>query len=288
MKLKKSITCFITVLLLATASITGFVVYGDEEKIPTAKEITENQKEQTSDESDLFVTLDDLSLYKGVMEAKGLELAGKRVGNCHVVFIPKGNKVTVLSSGKHGINDNTYKSLLSAIETLFENHKATDYFYSHFSKTEDVSFEGFEVKINPKKNKTEKKQLKEEDFIRVTIDFEKAKKAVENEKYDTTNSIEELYDKISEVPKKTTDKMQSQYGKSESIFVIIGKVIAAPICILALIVFIFKLRTSSLFTSRRKSAMQNSSDKRDSAGEDRFRRIMGVSDSEEETIEIQD
>ena len=242
-------------------------------------------EEQTDDESDLFVSLDDLAQYKGIMEDKNLISSGKRVGDSHVVFIPKGNKVTVLSSDKYEINDNTYKSLLSAIEILFENHKATDYFYSHFRKNEDVSFEGFKVEINPKKNKTEKENLKKEDFIRVTIDWKAAKKAIENEKYDTTDSIEELYDKISEGSKKTVDGYEILDSTSkDNILTLTLKFMIVPVCIVAVVFVVFKIVHSSIFSSGRRSTGSNIPTNRDAAGENRFRRVMGVSEETEETV----
>ena len=89
----------------------------------------------------------------------------------------------MLVAEKYDLTDNTYKSILSIIEVMFDSNNASDYFKSNYSGISigNKEFSGFKVEINPIKTESEEYLIpkdSEYQFVRITIDKDLVNSAI--------------------------------------------------------------------------------------------------------------
>lgn len=74
---------------------------------------------------------------------------------------------------KNNLTNNSYKSLLSIIQVMFDSSEAVDYFKKNYPELFlDKEFSGFKIELNPVKTNWEQKLIPDNsgyEFIRVTI-----------------------------------------------------------------------------------------------------------------------
>lgn len=147
-----------------------------------AKEISDNnyqikidisKKIPLIDVSDAYIEISDLQDLKQYIAGDGS--AEKSKGN--IWFNKSGyhGENTLLIAEKEGLTNNTYKSILSIIEVMFESSKVSDYFSSNYSgiSVGNKEFTGFKIEINPTKTEFEEKLIPSDNgykFARITID----------------------------------------------------------------------------------------------------------------------
>lgn len=125
------------------------------------------------DVSNVYIEISDLEDFKDYISGDGS--AEKSKGN--VWFNKNGynGENTVLIAEKDGLTDNTYKSILSIIEVMFDSREASDYFKSNYSgiSVGNKEFTGVKIEINPTKTEFEERLIPSDsgyEFARITID----------------------------------------------------------------------------------------------------------------------
>ncbi|MDR0978528.1 MAG: hypothetical protein LBL91_01065 [Lachnospiraceae bacterium] len=88
-------------------------------------------------------------------------------------------EATIIIGEKDNLTEETYKSVLSVLEVMFDKKDVADYFQSEYSSLSqgNKEFIGFKIEVNPTKDDMETTLLGSNysDFVRITIDKEKAK-----------------------------------------------------------------------------------------------------------------
>lgn len=132
---------------------------------------------------DAYIEVSDLEGLKEFLVGGGSAQTGK--GN--VVFHKRGydNELTVIVGEKSSLTKNTFRSIQSILEVMFETPKASSYFKANYpnSSFSNKEFTGFKIEVNPTKDSMEEAVLGKDDkykFVRITIDKAKAKTAIEN------------------------------------------------------------------------------------------------------------
>lgn len=147
-----------------------------------AKEITDKNyqiKIDTSkkipliDVSDVYIEVSDLQDLKSYISGDGF--AEKSKGNIWFNKSGYGGENTLLIAEKDNLTENTYKSILSIIEVMFDSSKASDYFKTNYSgmSVGNKEFAGIKIEINPTKTEMEESLIpsdSEYKFARITID----------------------------------------------------------------------------------------------------------------------
>ena len=125
------------------------------------------------DVSDVYIEVSDLQDLKSFIAGDGSAEQGK--GN--VWFNKSGydGENTLLVAEKDKLTSNTYNSILSIIEVMFDSKNAVNYFRTNYSGIYDGNkeFSGFKIEINPTKTEFEEKLIPSDskyEFARITID----------------------------------------------------------------------------------------------------------------------
>ncbi len=129
------------------------------------------------DFSDVYVTVDDLGWFsETITNDSGTFSSSKRIGNIYLYIENHNGEVTVLIAEKNNLTVNTYKSMLSILEVMFESEKAVDYFKSNYPSgfTTNKEFQGFKIEINPTKTEFESNLLTDENYKYARIKINKA------------------------------------------------------------------------------------------------------------------
>ena len=196
------------------------------------------------DFGDTYIEVADLQKLKDYIVGDGS--AQKSKGNIILHKNGIGNNVTIFVGEKNELTENTYKSILSILEVMFESDKVSNYFKENYSNISegDKELEGLKVEINPQKSDMEKVVLGEDDtykFVRITIDKEVVNSKIlgkeEQKKEEEEKQKEEAEKKE---PTKQPDKTQNpnilpKAGMN-------AKIIAITIlCVISLIIAIIKI-----------------------------------------------
>ena len=157
------------------------------------------------DVSDVYIEVSDLQDLKKFISGDGS--AEKSKGN--VWFNKSGydGENTLLVAEKENLTENTYKSILSIIEVMFDSNKASNYFKSNYSAMSigNKQFKGFKIEVNPTKTEWEESLIPTDSgykFVRITIDKSEASKAFTNSNNTTeTANTENKVANISVMPR---------------------------------------------------------------------------------------
>ena len=137
------------------------------------------------DASNVYIEVSDLQDLKSYISGDGS--AEKSKGNIWFNKSGYDGENTLLIAEKDNLTDNTYKSILSIIEVMFDSGKASDYFKTNYSgiSVGNKEFTGFKIEINPIKTEFEEILIPSDSgykFARITID-----KSLVNSEIDETN-----------------------------------------------------------------------------------------------------
>ena len=135
-----------------------------------------------------------IDVSKDYIEVSDLQESKRYIAGDGVVERSKGNiyfnkygydgKNTLLIAEKDNLTDNTYKSILSIIEVMFDSSKASDYFKTNYSgmSVGNKEFTGFKIEINPTKTSFEEKIIPSSGykFARITINTSLVNSAMAN------------------------------------------------------------------------------------------------------------
>ncbi len=143
-----------------------------EEKIRISIDIT--KKIPLVDFSNIYIEVSDLEMHKERISGDGS--AEKSKGNIWFNKSGYDGKYTLLIAEKGELTENTYKSLLSILEVMFENDKVLDYFKKNYPNISsgDKEFDGFSIVVNPEEKTNWEEMLVPDDsgyiLMRITID----------------------------------------------------------------------------------------------------------------------
>ena len=126
------------------------------------------------DFSNTYIEVSDLQDLKKYISGDGF--AEKSKGN--IWFNKNGydGEYTLLVAEKGNLTENTYKSVLSILEVMFDNDKVIQHFKNNYPNisTGDKEFKGFSIKVNPKDKTQWEESLIPSDsgyeFVRIVID----------------------------------------------------------------------------------------------------------------------
>ena len=127
-----------------------------------------------------YIEVSDLESIKEYISGDGS--AQRTKGD--IVFHKTGydNEATVFVGEEGELTENTYKSILSILQVMFDSEEVVNYFEENYSSISvgNKEFSGFKIEINPEKSNMEEVVLGTDDtyqFIRITIDKELARAA---------------------------------------------------------------------------------------------------------------
>ena len=143
----------------------------DDEKVSIKVDIT--KKIPLIDTSNVYIEVSDLQDLKSYISGDGSTEKSK--GNIWFNKSGYNGENTLLVAEKDNLTENTYKSILSIIEVMFESNKASDYFKANYSgmSVGNKEFAGIKIEINPTKTEMEEKLITSNSgykFARITID----------------------------------------------------------------------------------------------------------------------
>ena len=143
----------------------------DDEKVSVKVDIT--KKIPLIDTNNVYIEVSDLQDLKSYISGDGF--AEKSKGNIWFNKSGYNGENTLLIAEKDNLTENTYKSILSIIEVMFESNKASDYFKANYSgmSVGNKEFAGIKIEINPTKTEMEEKLITSNSgykFARITID----------------------------------------------------------------------------------------------------------------------
>lgn len=126
------------------------------------------------DFSNTYIEVSDLQDLKKYISGDGSAETSK--GN--IWFNKSGyeGEYTLLVAEKGNLTENTYKSVLSILEVMFDNDKVIQHFKNNYPNisTGDKEFKGFNIKVNPKEKTQREESLIPTDsgyeFVRIVID----------------------------------------------------------------------------------------------------------------------
>lgn len=126
-----------------------------------------------ADFSNTYIEVSDLKNLKEYISGDGS--AEKSKGNIYFHKDGYDGEYSLIVAEKNALTENTYKSMLSILEVMFDSKEPVSYFQNNFPNlsTSNKEFQGIKVEINPEKNDWEKTLLDSDDtyeFIRLTID----------------------------------------------------------------------------------------------------------------------
>lgn len=125
------------------------------------------------DFSNTYIEVSDLKNLKEYISGDGS--AEKSKGNIYFHKDGYDGEYTLIVAEKNELTENTYKSILSILEVMFDSEEPVSYFQNNFPNlsTSDKELQGIKVEINPQKNDWEETLLDSDDtykFVRLTID----------------------------------------------------------------------------------------------------------------------
>lgn len=183
----------------------------DDGKVSTKVDIT--KKIPLIDTSNVYIEVSDLQDLKNSISGDGS--AEKSKGNIWFDKSGYDGENILLIAEKDNLTENTYKSILSIVEVMFDSSKASNYFKTNYSgmSVGNKEFTGFKIEINPTKTEWEEKLIPADsgcEFVRITIDKSEASKAFTNSAstIETTNSENKVAN-ISVMPR--TGEIQSPF-----------------------------------------------------------------------------
>lgn len=164
----------------------GLLIKNDEDDNFIAK-IDISKKIPLVDFSDVYIEVADLQSIKEFLIGEGS--IEKSKGNIYFHKSGKGKEgdCTLVLAEKNKLTENSYKSILSILEVMYEGKKISEYFMNNYSNISDnKEFDGFKVEINPTKTEFETFIVPDNSgykFLRISINSEKLNKDnIETEK----------------------------------------------------------------------------------------------------------
>lgn len=159
----------------------GFEIINMAENSGTIK-IDISKKIPLADMSDVYLEVSDLEDLKRYIAGDGF--AEKSKGNVWFNKNGTNGENTVLVAEKNNLTDNTYKSILSILEVMFDTDKAPEYFRANYSglSVGNKEFTGFKVEVNPTKTEFEEDLIPSDSgykFVRITINKNLAKPQID-------------------------------------------------------------------------------------------------------------
>lgn len=167
-----------------------------ETKVKIKVDIT--KKIPLADFSDTYIEVSDLEGLEKYISGDGFAENSK--GNIYYYKSGYDGKYTLLVAEKENLTQNTYKSVLSILEVMFDNDKVIQYFKNNFPNisTGDKEFDGFSIKINPKdKTETEETLIPSNsgcEFVRMVIDKSVAISSATSNKDNNKTQVENKID----------------------------------------------------------------------------------------------
>lgn len=143
----------------------------DDGKVSIKVDIT--KKIPLIDASNIYIEVSDLQDLKSYISGDGF--AEKSKGNIWFNKNGYNGENTVLIAEKDNLTENTYKSILSIIEVMFDSSQASDYFKTNYSgmSVGNKEFTGVKIEINPTKTEFEETLIPSDsgyEFARITVD----------------------------------------------------------------------------------------------------------------------
>lgn len=125
------------------------------------------------DFSNTYIEISDLEFLKEYIFGDGS--ATKSKGDIYFHKSGYDGQYTLIVAEKNELTENTYKSILSLLEVMFDSKEAVNYFKNNFSNLSvgNKDFKGFKIELNPQKDEWEETLLGSDNtykFIRLTID----------------------------------------------------------------------------------------------------------------------
>ena len=126
------------------------------------------------DFSNTYIEVSDLQDLKEYISGDGF--AEKSKGNIWFYKSGYDGEYTLFVAEKGNLTENTYKSVLSILEVMFDNDKVIQHFKNNYPNisTGDKEFKGFSININPKEKTQWEESLIPSDsgfeFVRIVID----------------------------------------------------------------------------------------------------------------------
>lgn len=196
-----------------------------------------NKKFPLIDVSNIYIEALDLEELKDYISGNGS--AQKSKGN--IVFHKSGddNDITVFVGEKDKLTENTYKSIISILQVMFnQNEKIVNYFKENYSSISgDKEFNGFKIEVNPEKSDMEKTVLGEDNtykFIRITINKKLVSTTINETvvKKDNNNDTKSFNTKVNEIwtnekSSNMSDKIIPYAGNNTLIIIVIILMIIA-------------------------------------------------------------
>ena len=179
----------------------GLLIKNDEDDNLIAK-IDISKKIPLIDFSNVYIEVSDLQTIKSFLVGEGS--AEKSKGNIYFHKSNKDKKNILLIAEKNKLTENSYKSILSILEVMYNGNEITKYFKENYSSiSENKEFEGFKIEIEPVKTQFESTIIPDDSnykFLRITIDTEELKES-NNNSNDNNNSNNAETGKQQENPK---------------------------------------------------------------------------------------
>lgn len=140
-----------------------------------------SKKLQLLDFSDTYIKVSDLENLKNYISGDGS--AEKRVGNVWFNKSGSNGKNVVLIAEKDNLTTNSYNSLLSILEVMFNSTDVVKYFKGNYYPVfiGDKEIRGIKVEVNPTKTDFEEALIPSDSefiFVRITIDKNEVKNAL--------------------------------------------------------------------------------------------------------------
>lgn len=166
------------------------------------------------DVSNVYIEVSDLQDLKDYISGDGS--AEKSKGNIWFNKSGYDGENTLLIAEKDNLTDNTYKSILSIIEVMFDSSKASDYFKTNYSgiSVGNKEFTGFKIEINPTKTELEERLIPSNSgykFARITIDKSLVNSAMNGTDKNTENKeVDDKIDNSNNINKESSNSIKEQ------------------------------------------------------------------------------
>lgn len=132
------------------------------------------------DLSDVYIKVEDLEHLKNFIEGNGSADLNK--GNIYFHKSGYDGDNTLLIAEKDELTNNSYKSILSILEVMFNSKDVVDYFKNNYSSiSSDKEFTGFKIEVNPIKSDFEESLIPDDSgykFLRITINKDEVNNVV--------------------------------------------------------------------------------------------------------------
>ena len=177
-----------------------------------------NKKIPLVDFSNVYIKVSDLDDLKEFISGDGSATDSK--GNVWYNKFGYHGENVLLVAEKDNLTENTYKSILSIIEVMFESDKASEYFASNYSgmSVGDKEFAGVKIEVNPAKTENEENLIPDESnykFVRITIDKELVSSQLSATNENTQNEENENNNKENNVEEKDNNTNKENNSTKE-------------------------------------------------------------------------